>query len=200
LIYFIGEIGADNKPNGIVKIGYTDGDSAKDRLASLQSGNPRRLRILKEIKGDRDAERLLHELFAEWRLSGEWFASSQHAARLITYKKVVSQTSFVAALGSSYAERARKKDWRDLQFERRHLPRDELAARPKRLDDATTLAESVGNDGSNPPSWLTPVIDPPEPDDDGPLLEAPHFRFSAGGSDVLRRALSCSGESRERRP
>lgn len=55
-----------------VKIGYTS-DRAESRLSALQTGCPVRLRVLAQIKGDAESERLLHEQFSHLRLHGEWF-------------------------------------------------------------------------------------------------------------------------------
>lgn len=67
-IYFIQEV-----PDGAVKIGYTGGSPAS-RLAQLQTGNSRRLKLLGAAPGGQREERELHERFAGLRLEGEWFA------------------------------------------------------------------------------------------------------------------------------
>lgn len=66
-IYFIQEV-----PDGAVKIGYTGGDPYA-RLASLQTGNSKPLRVLAFAPGGPKEERDLHERFADLRLQGEWF-------------------------------------------------------------------------------------------------------------------------------
>jgi hypothetical protein len=142
VIYFIGELGPDGKPNGVVKIGYTNGESAKDRLSSLQSGNARKLRVLKEIGGTAVGERELHGLLASWRLEGEWFAFSTHALAVCSWKRVVNPVTFIAALGLRHA-----------QAEKRRL-----------ADDAARLIAAKIADDARAPEWLAPVIDP----DDGP--------------------------------
>lgn len=76
-VYFIQE-GED----GPIKIGW-----AKDprrRLASMQSGNPRRLHLLGAIKTKRRLlERELHDRFIEDHLTGEWFSPSSELLALI---------------------------------------------------------------------------------------------------------------------
>jgi hypothetical protein len=140
MIYFIGELGLDGKPNGVVKVGYTNGESAQARLSDLQCGNARRLGLLKEIDGTRDQERRLHELLDHWRLEGEWFAFSTHALAACRWQRVVCPSTFIAALGTRYA-----------------LPKRDI------VDDAAEfIAAKVGDDPR--PPWLSPVIDP----DDGP--------------------------------
>jgi hypothetical protein len=56
-----------------VKIGYTNSDSAATRLANLQTACPFEYRMIAEIPGGKELERCLHDLFAEFRRSGEWF-------------------------------------------------------------------------------------------------------------------------------
>lgn len=69
-VYFI------QQGHGAIKIGMSD--EPESRLAELQTGAPRKLRILLKIpfSSRREAfefERTMHELFSEFRLSGEWF-------------------------------------------------------------------------------------------------------------------------------
>lgn len=66
MIYFI----ADGE---YVKVGYTD-ESVSSRLSSLQTGNPRELKILGVIEGDYVVENTLHNRFIPWHVRGEWFA------------------------------------------------------------------------------------------------------------------------------
>ena len=68
-VYII-EVEADTP----IKIGVAN-DVAK-RIATLQTGNPRRLRLLHALVGDRRFEQQLHWLFTDkygHRLVGEWF-------------------------------------------------------------------------------------------------------------------------------
>ena len=68
-IYFIGD-------GEHIKIGYTKGDARK-RLAQLQTGNSRALRLLATVEGGPDKEVELHQQFDSCRLTGEWFAVAQ---------------------------------------------------------------------------------------------------------------------------
>jgi hypothetical protein len=68
-------------PNGPVKIGWSRNSAA--RLTALQTGNPRRLRLLAAFEMEKDeairAEDFLHselDVF-ELRLTGEWFDISE---------------------------------------------------------------------------------------------------------------------------
>jgi len=62
--------------NGPVKIGYTSG-SVEKRVASLQTGNPQKLKIVKVYEDG--CERLkadMHAAHQKHRLVGEWFSPS----------------------------------------------------------------------------------------------------------------------------
>lgn len=65
-IYFVGQ-----QPDGPVKVGYSK--NPFDRMASLQTGNPRPLALIWVVEGDLGTERMIHEALAEHRLGGEWF-------------------------------------------------------------------------------------------------------------------------------
>jgi len=60
-VYFIGE-----EDNGFLKIGHAKNPFT--RLADMQVGNPRRLRIERLLVGDKATERLIHDLWFEFRL------------------------------------------------------------------------------------------------------------------------------------
>jgi hypothetical protein len=68
-IYFIS---SDDLPDYPIKIGQTDGGIG-ERLATLQCGNPHRLRVLATDVGSNDTERWLHRDHHPARLNGEWF-------------------------------------------------------------------------------------------------------------------------------
>jgi hypothetical protein len=83
VIYFIQEesCGSCRAP-GLIKIGYTD-KPAEERLAALQTGSPRGLRLLAVIDGCRRDERSYHALFLEHSVRGEWFRPVQHLLETI---------------------------------------------------------------------------------------------------------------------
>lgn len=54
------------------KIGFTRSDP-RYRLASLQTGNPARLKLYGYVPGTIEEERLLHRAFAPLHIQGEWF-------------------------------------------------------------------------------------------------------------------------------
>jgi hypothetical protein len=71
LIYFIQQ-GRD----GPIKIGFSQ-ESPESRLASLQTGNPVKLRLLGYVEGDVPEEKAYHTKFKKERLMGEWFKASE---------------------------------------------------------------------------------------------------------------------------
>ena len=66
MVYFI-----KNIVTGKIKIGYSE--TPKKRLRELQTGNDNKLVLIKSIKGNRDKESTLHEMFSHLRTNGEWF-------------------------------------------------------------------------------------------------------------------------------
>ena len=69
LVYFIHEEGDFKR----FKIGYTT--KISERLLSLQTGNPDLLVVYKTIENvTKKKETQLHQMFAQYRIRGEWFA------------------------------------------------------------------------------------------------------------------------------
>lgn len=67
-IYFVGH-------RDRIKIGFTS-RGLDERLRTLQISSPDRLQVFALLWGTIAGERQLHERFAPWRLSGEWFQGS----------------------------------------------------------------------------------------------------------------------------
>jgi hypothetical protein len=57
--------------SGPIKFGVTE--SLKCRLEALQTGNPRKLRVLAAVNMPHEYERTIHGWLKEERVSGEWF-------------------------------------------------------------------------------------------------------------------------------
>lgn len=94
-VYVIDE-GDDASP---VKIGHSASGSAKQRLASLQTGNSRQLRVARILDGDIEVERLLHSAFDAERVGGEWFVRSVRLfAFLACGSRLVSECLLAAAM------------------------------------------------------------------------------------------------------
>lgn len=74
-VYFIG------CGRGPIKIGVATDVLA--RLHDLQTGCPYELRLLGKIPGSKAAERALHNVFAAFRVRGEWFAGTPEVRRAI---------------------------------------------------------------------------------------------------------------------
>ena len=92
-VYFIQE-----GKSGPVKIGYIrsrafgNGQYALNaRLSNLQVGNPRMLKCLGIIDGDRGQELIVHEQFARHRIRSEWF--KPHASLLAFIRANVTQVA-----------------------------------------------------------------------------------------------------------
>ena len=54
------------------KIGYT-GTRVTDRVAQIQTGNPRKLEIVTSWEADYSVEQHIHELLSDFQTCGEWF-------------------------------------------------------------------------------------------------------------------------------
>lgn len=82
-IYFI----IEQPYNNYVKIGKTNKHVTK-RLSQLQTGNPNHLNVLFTISRDKNmkVETLLHFIFDEFRVNGEWFLMEQD--KLLKLKKI----------------------------------------------------------------------------------------------------------------
>ena len=76
MIYFIQQ-GTD----GPIKIGYTSG-SVERRISTLQTASPEKLHLIAKGNGTKVNESMLHQMFSDERLNGEWFKPSE---RLIEY-------------------------------------------------------------------------------------------------------------------
>lgn len=95
-----------------VKIGYT-GDDPEGRLMSLQTGNPFVLQLYKVIQGDMATEALLHAMFADEHISGEWFYFTKKI------KKYVDEShpgDLYQGYGELVIEAAAMEDWDRFRF------------------------------------------------------------------------------------
>ena len=83
MIYFI-----QSEENGYIKIGYSqNANTLETRLSTLQIGNPHRLTLLKTIEGDIKYEKVLHLVFADDRILGEWFEPTTSLLNFLKIKK-----------------------------------------------------------------------------------------------------------------
>jgi len=57
---------------GMIKIGRSK--DPQKRLKQLQTGNPNKLKIIAEFKGEGWKEKIIHERLRMYRLEGEWFS------------------------------------------------------------------------------------------------------------------------------
>lgn len=56
-----------------IKIGFTTSSTADGRKKQCQTGNPRPLKIIRELDGTQRDEQNLHRLLTYYRTVGEWF-------------------------------------------------------------------------------------------------------------------------------
>lgn len=75
LVYFI------KRPDGCIKIGYSH--DPIQRKSQLQTQYECEMTLLATIKGARIKEREMHEHFASFRVSGEWFEPSDELISFI---------------------------------------------------------------------------------------------------------------------
>lgn len=71
-----------------IKIGFTSDANIANRIRQLQTGNPRRLRIVEihEFKNDemaRQIESLCHWNLATQKINGEWFEYSERTTSIL---------------------------------------------------------------------------------------------------------------------
>jgi hypothetical protein len=80
IVYFVRMTGAH-----AVKIGFTSsGRTLRMRLRTLQTGAPKRVRLVGAVPGTIEDERRAHAALAEHRRNGEWFKSSEFVMRYLS--------------------------------------------------------------------------------------------------------------------
>jgi hypothetical protein len=75
-IYFI-----ESPEEGLIKIGFSN--NVKHRLDALQKNYGRPLNILLVKSGTKEDEAVIHEMFNELRIKGEWFAATEKIKEFI---------------------------------------------------------------------------------------------------------------------
>lgn len=92
LIYFILE------STEFVKVGWTSGHVA-DRLKSVQTGNPRLLKLVAWVPGSQKDEHWLHRRLYRSQKCGEWFRMSKRVKTVVDHaKKHCGKPEFWAGL------------------------------------------------------------------------------------------------------
>lgn len=92
IVYFIQE-----GNEGPIKIGFSN--KLVDRLASIQTGNPRELRLLGWLKGNQAKESEIQDKFANYRIRGEWFEPSPELLDFIKNVTVRTTSDLQEKLG-----------------------------------------------------------------------------------------------------
>jgi hypothetical protein len=114
VVYFIEAIGFD-----VVKIGSTD--DLASRIDSLSTAAFYELRPVRVVKGGHRRERMLHRLFAEFRIRGEWFQLSPIRTAIDALKDDAPTVSLVCACGS--VKSAKSKQCRTCVYASKRKPR-----------------------------------------------------------------------------
>lgn len=83
VVYFI------STKNGPIKIGYTKKLLA--RFKNIQSCNSEPLEVLGVLFGGEEKETLIHDMFADHKISGEWFRRSDE---LLSFIRDVAKPHF----------------------------------------------------------------------------------------------------------
>ena len=73
-VYCIGEVDEHGELTDYVKIGYSV--NPRKRIAELQCGNPRRLRMIGFIEGTQADEANMHSAYLEYNVMQEWFRAT----------------------------------------------------------------------------------------------------------------------------
>lgn len=93
MIYFI------RSYNEYVKIGTSI--DPEDRKSSLQTANPKKLRIQAVLEGSYKTEKGLHDLFEKSRVRGEWF---RYTEEIKWYIRAIQQNPQMNNIYSLYKE------------------------------------------------------------------------------------------------
>lgn len=85
MIYFVQAVNPKEKDKSPIKIGVTADPDLRSRMRDLQVGNPYPLKVLGVIAaGNTRLEEYIHEVFAVYRMCGEWFSYSEALDKFIT--------------------------------------------------------------------------------------------------------------------
>ena len=107
MIYFARTDQNEHPEIDYIKIGYTSGDNAKRRINQLQTASPFSIKLIGTIAGaDTRHENVLHRVFDEDRINGEWFRASE---RLLAYIQ-----SFATTYGEIEPPRHIESDFDDI--------------------------------------------------------------------------------------
>lgn len=69
--------------NGPIKIGRTNFAELKSRIGGLQIGNPQKLNLLARFAAVPAYEKVLHKMFEDSRIRGEWYTPTQDLLDII---------------------------------------------------------------------------------------------------------------------
>ena len=85
MIYFITD-------GTYTKVGYTKRGNLENRIRSLQTGNARKLSLIKTIEGSVEKEGALHRALKKFHVNGEWFDYNDFSD--LSIKKLLESVSY----------------------------------------------------------------------------------------------------------
>lgn len=120
MIYFI-------EANRSYKIGFSK--TPEKRVATLQTAQPERIKLLGIANGSRREEQLLHYFLQQHRLEGEWFQRSATVKRAVAIALTLGVPSAIefAEQRASMAHKHKKKgNWRPKEGPSRLVPLEDV--------------------------------------------------------------------------
>ena len=122
---------------GPVKIGTGRTSGIRQRLSSLQTGNPYRLVVRRLVSGDERLERTLHTHFQSYRLVGEWFVPRGDLIEIARCIPGDDDRSLMrGCFEAGYKAAERETFWRGYRY-----GRHELAHRISQITDACDIRD-----------------------------------------------------------
>ncbi len=111
---------AEGNDRTAVKIGFTE-SSIDDRIAGLQTGNPRTLVCIALAPGSKFDELALHSQFAAHRIRGEWFRMQGDVAKWVC-RHASGVLLTPTQMSDEQRERAARRIWSSRNKLRPFLP------------------------------------------------------------------------------
>ncbi len=90
-VYFIKAKGGKH-----MKVGYAT--NVERRITQLQTGNPRRLKVIAVVPGTRQLESAYHQILAPYRAVGEWFCLEGKVRTLLRFLEAGARPADIGSL------------------------------------------------------------------------------------------------------
>lgn len=151
MIYFITDEGEE-----YIKIGYTNNEKITNRLGTLQTGCPLKLKIFARIEGGIHLENKLHMMFVKYQTVGEWFIFNDEIKGLILDLKSDNLSSVAIFYRELYLEMLHGEDTNILKaVKSKTLKKANKQRKGKRESRQNDLVELVKVDPDLGPTELT---------------------------------------------